>query len=159
MKALMLIGVVMQNTAQQATILWGGKPDVSFIICNNERLHWKINHALIHIWNTRKYVLHHLKHVSSTVLWCNDEVDVSLVSQEGRVGDINFQPCIYQVDSLFRSEAIWNVRICPETENKNMWLQINIFVELLVNGIYSLIFLDLCLSQSVITDCDYSIFI
>lgn len=60
--------------------------------------------------------LHHLKHVSSAVLWCNDEVDVSLVSQEGRVGYIYFQPCVYQVDRLFRIKANWNAGICPATE-------------------------------------------
>lgn len=58
----------------------------------------------------------YLKHVSSAVLWCDDEVDVSLVSQKWRVGYINQQPGIYQVESLLRLEARWNAGIYPATE-------------------------------------------
>lgn len=138
----MLIGVGMQKNspAGQDTVrrekTWMSA--LSSVITKGFTGKWDVH------WSTFEThinkVLLHLKHVSSTALWCNDEVDVSLVSQEGRVGDINLQPCIYQVDSLFRSEAIWKIGICPETEDKKKWLQIKIFIELLVNGIYSLIF-------------------
>lgn len=46
--------------------------------------------------------LQYLKHVSSAVLWCDHEVNVSLVPQKYRVGYINHHPSIDQVESLFR---------------------------------------------------------
>lgn len=60
--------------------------------------------------------LQYLKHVSSAVLWSDDEVDVSLVSQKCRVGYVNQQPGVYQVDALVGLEAGWNAGICTATE-------------------------------------------
>lgn len=60
----------------------------------------------------------YLKHGSSAVLWCNDEVNVPLFSQKWRVGCVYHQPSVYQVESFMGLEAGWHHWICSSDSTK-----------------------------------------
>lgn len=95
----------------------------SFVNLYIKYLNWWSNHDKWGLQNNQVNIsLTHtpyLKHVSSAGLWCDDEVDISLVSQKWRIANIDQQPSIYQVESLLRTKALWNRGICPTTQMFN----------------------------------------